>query len=427
MPSSISRFRAGAPAQSDGEGGGGGGAGAGAGGADAGTGTGAACFDARMIPQHSWGRILLLVFALGCALVSGWEIFWRHHDFIPGDYEDTPAVWALQRQRATGTATVLIGSSRMWEDVDLGEWHQTAGVRPVQLAIAGRNPQPVLDELAADPAFHGLVVCEVTPYLFYVEPEVHTTAFIHKGRAQTLSQRAANRLGMMLESRLAFIDNETRLSTLWKRLPLPLRTGTFPVREVPKGHEMHADRDTRMWRRIETDADYRALFQRLWLFYAGGPQPTLAQKPASSATAHPDIVTIVSQASARVANNVAKIRARGGNVVFVRFPSSGPVYWSETRSFPRELSWEPLLRRTGVTGVNFADYPQLQGYNLPEWSHMSAADSPRFTRALATLVMQAASVNEMPLSPIVCCIAHPDSKLGTPARCETKDSDLARR
>jgi len=77
MPSSISRFRAGAPAQSDGECGGGGGgvAGAGAGGADAGTGTGAACFDARMIPQHSWGRILLLVFALGCALVSGWEIF----------------------------------------------------------------------------------------------------------------------------------------------------------------------------------------------------------------------------------------------------------------------------------------------------------------------------------------------------------------
>ena len=350
-------------------------------------------FDTRPVPEKNWGRILLLVLVLLCTLTAGWEIFWRHHDFVPGDYEDTPAVWALQRERATGTATVLIGSSRMWEDVDLGAWQQTAGARPVQLAIAGRNPQPVLDDLAADPLFHGLVLCEVTPYLFYVEPESFTTAFMHKGRSQTLSQRASNRIAMMLESKLAFIDSETRLSTLWKRLAFPLRSGNFPVREVPKGHEMHSDRDTRMWRRIETDTQYRALFRRLWLFYAGGPQPTLEEKPASPGTAYPGIVALVDRASARVANDVAKIRARGGDVVFIRFPASGPVYWSESRGFPRSLCWEPLLARTGATGVNFADYPQLEGYNLPEWSHMSATDAPRFTRALATLIVR--------------CIAHP--------------------
>jgi len=366
--------------------------------------------DTRPVPAQQWARIGLLVLALECALVCAWEIFWRHQDFIPGDYEDTPALWALQRERATGNATVLIGSSRMWEDVDLGEWQRTTGTRPVQLAIAGRNPQPVLHDLATDPSFHGLVVCEVTPYLFYVEPEAFTTAFIDKGRTQTLSQRAANRLAMGLERRLAFIDSETRLSTLWKRLPLPMRAGTFPVRDVPKGHEMGADRDTRMWRRIEADAGYRALFRRLWLFYAGGPQPTLEDKPPSLGTAHPDIVQIVDRASARVANDVAKIRARGGAVVFVRFPSSGPVYWSEARSFPRALSWEPLLHRSDATGVNFADYPQLQGYNLPEWSHMSAADTPRFTRALVTV--------------IVCCIAHPTDGSRAYARCATKGSDF---
>jgi len=347
-------------------------------------------FDTRRVPEKRWGRILLWVFLLECVLVCGWEVFWRHHDFIPGDYEDTAAVWELQRRRATGNATVLIGSSRMWQDVDLGAWQQTTGTRPVQLAIAGRNPQPVLDELANDLRFQGLVVCEVTPYLFYVESEAFTTAFMHKGRSQTLSQRAANRLAMMLESRLAFIDSETRLSTLWKRLPLPVRAGAFPVREVPKGHQMQADRDSRIWSRIETDAAYRALFQRLWLFYAGGPQATLQAIPPSLATAQPGIVEIVSQASARVAEDVARIRARGGDVVFVRFPSSGPVYRSEARSFPRALSWEPLLQRTGATGVNFEDHPQLQGYSLPEWSHMSAADTPRFTQALATLVADCA-------------------------------------
>jgi hypothetical protein len=363
--------------------------------------------DTRRIPAQRWGRVLLLVLALECALVAGWEVYWRHHDFIPGDYEDTPAVWELQRERATGAATVLIGSSRMWEDVDLGEWQQIAAVRPVQLAIAGRNPQPVLRDLAADPLFHGLVVCEVTPYLFYAEPESLTSAIMRKGRRQTLSQRAANRIGMMLESQLAFIDSETRLSTLWKRVPFPIRTGTFPVREVPKGHEMHADRDTRMWRRIETDSGYRALFQRLWLFYAGGPQPTLEEKPPSLQTAYPGIQQLVDRTSARVANDVTTIRARGGDVVFVRFPASGPAYWSEARSFPRSLSWEPLLHKTGATGVNFADYPQLQGYNLPEWSHMSAADAPRFTQALATLVMQAARTSEA--AKCSNCAVHPTS------------------
>lgn len=77
------------------------------------------------------------------------------------------------------------------------------------------------------------------------------------------------------------------------------------------------------------------------------------------------------------------------------------------------LSGEPLVARTGATGVNFADYPQLQGYNLPEWSHMSAADAPRFTRALATLIVRR--------------IAHPDAKQDSPASCATKGSDFSGR
>src|SRR6185312_12996442 len=144
----------------------------------------------------------------------------------------------------TGNATVLIGSSRMWQDVDLTAWQQVTGNRPIQLAVAGKNPRPVLRELADDPAFHGLVLCEVTPYLFFVEPEAPMEEFMRRGHTQTPSQRASNRLDMMLERWLAFIDYDTRLSSLWKRIPLPLRPGAFPVREVGKGHVMRSDRNT---------------------------------------------------------------------------------------------------------------------------------------------------------------------------------------
>jgi len=186
--------------------------------------------DIRVVPEQRWGMILVLVVIIQIACVASWESFWRAHYFVPDDYEDTPALWQMQRERATGGATVLIGSSRMWQDVDLTAWERATGARPIQLAIAGKNPRPVLRELAADAAFHGLVVCEVTPYLFFVQPEAVTADFMHRGHAQTLSQRASNRLGMMLERWFAFIDNETRISTLWKRAPFALRTGAFPVR-----------------------------------------------------------------------------------------------------------------------------------------------------------------------------------------------------
>ena len=35
------------------------------------------------------------------------------------------------------------------------------------------------------------------------------------------------------------------------------------------------------------------------------------------------------------------------------------------------------------------DYAQLQGYDLPEWSHLSGSDAERYTAMLAPLVEQA--------------------------------------
>jgi hypothetical protein len=360
----------------------------------------------RVVPRQAWPRILVLVLLLEAICVASWEAYWRAHYFVTDDYEDTPAVWQLQRERAVGAATVLIGSSRMWQDVDLSAWQQVTGKRPIQLAAAGKNPRPVLHDLANDPRFHGLVLCGVTPYLFFIESEAPINDLMRRGRTQTLAQRASNRLGMGLEHWLAFIDNETRLSTRWKRVRFALRAGAFPVREVPKGHIMGADRGSRMWTRLEQDPDYLAVYQRTWLFFAGAPvQPvtdtppaadlpgiahrTEQEKLAAVGGGYPGLASIVATVAAQVAIDVNKIRARGGDVAFIRFPASGPVYADESSGFPRSIAWEPFLAQTHTVGVHFADYPQLQGYRIPEWSHMAAEDSPRFTRELAPLVLRA--------------------------------------
>ena len=70
----------------------------------------------------------------------------------------------------------------------------------------------------------------------------------------------------------------------------------------------------------------------------------------------------------------------------LRPPSIGPYYAMEQKVFPRARTWDVLLRRTGAPGIHFEDYPQLQGYDQPEWSHLSASEAKRFSAALVPLV-----------------------------------------
>jgi hypothetical protein len=35
--------------------------------------------------------------------------------------------------------------------------------------------------------------------------------------------------------------------------------------------------------------------------------------------------------------------------------------------------------------VTFHDYPELQGYYVPEWSHLEAREAERYTRTLAPI------------------------------------------
>lgn len=73
-------------------------------------------------------------------------------------------------------------------------------------------------------------------------------------------------------------------------------------------------------------------------------------------------------------------------MLFVRPPSVGEYYAYEQKYLPRAETWDLLLARTGTLGIHFEDYPELQGYELPEWSHLSAAEADRFTAALVPIV-----------------------------------------
>jgi hypothetical protein len=85
---------------------------------------------------------------------------------------------------------------------------------------------------------------------------------------------------------------------------------------------------------------------------------------------------------------VDKIKARGGEVLFLRPPSSGPALMGEKMGFPREKYWDRLLVETGCPGIHYADYPAIDHFICPEDSHLTRHDAGVFTTHIIQVLEQ---------------------------------------
>lgn len=328
----------------------------------------------RPVPEQPWGRILcgaVLVFAL---LLTGWEAYWRAYGVTPSIDNDN-GLWAIQRRRidaGEGDATVIAGSSRPFFDIQLPVWERLAGRRPIQLCFEGTSPLVMVEDLAADPHFTGRLIIGIDPQVFFQGFDFHSAAVAYT-RKQSPSQRIGQWLSMhLIEPYFAFDQPDFALETVLARQPWPARPGKLWLTEVRKLAESEADRNTHLWSKLVTDPQYRELARDIWRQRfppAANPPPGKLKK------------TIGEQIE-RMAKAVAKLQARGVKVLFLRSPSDGEYLTYERRFFPRASTWDSLLAASHVPGIHFEDYPELQGYYLPEWSHMTQADAGRYTVAL---------------------------------------------
>jgi hypothetical protein len=333
----------------------------------------------RPVPEQPWGKILLGVAVLLALLVTGWESYWRGDDAKPG-IRNTYALWAIQRQRIDkdkGNATVLVGGSRVYYDVQLPVWERLDGQRPIQLSFEGTSPLTYLEDLAADPKFVGRALIGVEPDLFFSGFEYRGGA-VRYTRKESPSQYIGQQLSMrLIEPYLAFDDPDFALQTVLERQSWPERPGKHVYLEPRKLGYHEVDRNSYVWDKLSDDPEYRDLWQRIWRdeFEPGPDAPTPAQALKTE-----------KEQIERAARVVTKLRARGVQVLFVRMPSSGEYLSFENRAFPRTRTWAALLAATGAPGIHFEDYPELQGYQLPDWSHMTHSEAERFTAALYGVV-----------------------------------------
>lgn len=336
----------------------------------------------RDTPEKPWRAIVFAAAGVTALLTAGYEVYWRGKGLAPGDYNNTSALWAEARRSVTPQSTVIVGSSRIFFGADLGVWEEIAGVRPVQLALEGTSPRIFLKDLADDETFRGLAVVGVTVPLFFSTDGGRRADVLKYTRDETPAERADQVMTKQLEGVFAFIDEQSRPKRQVEIWPMPLREGMKPKFDPRKLEALGPDRDARLWNRVLTDERYRKEAIAMWAL--GIRNNTPPPGPDGKPPQMPD--EAINAIIAEVKANAEKIRARGGEVAFVRMPYGGVYTPVEEFGFPRARFWDRLVSETDSAGVSWQDHAALQGYDLPEDSHLSAAEATRYTRALVPIL-----------------------------------------
>ena len=329
----------------------------------------------RDIPTRPWVRIGAFVFFAVTLLTTGWEYEMRQMGLRAGDLDDSPQAWAESRRAADLAQVAIVGDSRILFDTDQARFQELTGVKPVQVSYVGTNSRTLLEHFANDPNFHGLLIVGLADTMYFGMPVIGLAgnAVHNYAKNDKPSQLTGLWLDRWLQQYLAFMDHDYRLSGMVPKWDHGWRKGVeSPYEDVWKISETFPGRQYFMWGRIETDPYLRGHARHAWDGFKGpNTPPALADKVI-----------------ARSAEAVRRIRARGGDVIFVRPPSAPQLRVNEQKRIPRKLGWDRLLVGANSKGIHADDLPQAQNLVIPEWSHLTRKCAAVFTDAYVRRLVQ---------------------------------------
>ena len=322
----------------------------------------------RDIPAQPWGKIMLGVLVALVAGTAALEVNARQNFRLKaGDLDNSEVTWTNEKLRAAGAPAAIVGDSRILFDTDLNRFEALTGVRPIQLAIHGTSALTLLENMADDKDFKGVLIVGLADTMFF-QPFDGYGGYVKKFAEYRAPYKiASNEIDHVLQRRFAFLDSNYRLSVLAYRLDPNFRPGVEgPKDDIWKLQEVGEHRETRLWDRVEYDPAWRARTRWAWKGFKEN---------------FPYTPELIAKGQARAKAAVDRIRARGGDVVFIRPPSAPQLRVNEEAQVPKAKGWDVLIRNTKSVGIHIDDLPAAQGLTLPEWSHLNRRCATVFTDA----------------------------------------------
>ncbi len=324
---------------------------------------------------------IIIALVLSIIGIVSWELYLRSQGLYP-TIDDNEALWAMQRQRvekATKNDILLIGSSRVLFDMQLNEWQEQIGIRPIQLASVGSSPLPIFHDLVNNTNYNGTIIIGVTPGLFFsttfpeAQPWQWPQSKVDYYKKRTYAQISNHLLSLPLQQNLTFLSDDQGVDGIkLKELLGKIKIGNRAADPMPPFHEfgeIALDRNLKMKQITVTDTAYANSIKKVWMFFGKD-----APAPDKKSTVEFFL------------KDLKIFKERGGNAILVRCPSSGALRAGENLGLPRKDFWDDLVKQADIKAYHFEDYDQIKNLTCPEWSHLSAKDAQYFTTEIVKIM-----------------------------------------
>lgn len=315
--------------------------------------------------RFSWGRIwagALLMFAIGLLAAEG---AWRGMGYRPSA-ADSPALWKYWYEKAVSSGPrtiVLIGASRSQAGISPREVRRRLpGYQVVQLGVyAGGSPIGVLRQLAADERFEGIVICDMlAPFLLRERWEDQRGQYdSHANRKERFDAYwAARKADFLASINVEFgVGAALREWIEHDRLPTRNHVRMRPDRSIELDFSIMEDLE-------DHKAKNAALFRRRYES-AGRPTPAKLDEDLKA-----------------VDECVLAIQQRGGQVVFLRMPSSGARFEIEEEYHPKTAYWDRFGASNSGVAIHWLELPNAQRFVCVDESHLDYRQAVEFTGML---------------------------------------------
>jgi len=321
------------------------------------------------IPVAPWKKMWTTALLIALSLLAAWEGFWRSQGFVPSLTDDAE-LWAQTRRKVRSydkSAVVLIGASRIQLGLHVATFSQITGVTPIQLAISGEPPSMLLRHFSRDPSFQRILISDMNEEWVWTEAEAEgrtPTKWIKVYEAQVWSAGNEQRLRLFTQGLFVFRLPDIAPHNVWKTLragrwPTPSYLTTLPDRSVLADYTKF---DVAAFRR-QKDETYK----------------NMSRTPPCTPEEY-------RERSRKVGELVTPILERGGNVIFIRFPTSGSLWGMEKERYPRHEFWDVFAAESRAVTIHFMDYPSLAQFKRPDGAHLDYRDAIPFTKALAEIL-----------------------------------------